>query len=145
LRAGGVKERRYLPMFRRARFLNMSVSWLITTALISASVWMSAGCQPARTPRATPTTEVTIVTSEFKFSPNTLTVKAGERVRVTFDNSQGALKHDLKQAKLNIAVSAESRQKTTFEFDATTTGTFEFICSLAGHKEAGMVGQIVIQ
>jgi uncharacterized cupredoxin-like copper-binding protein len=83
--------------------------------------------------------------TEFKFTPDTLTVKVGERVKVTLDNTKGTLKHDIKQADLKIDTAVEAGQKATFEFTPTKVGTFDFVCDVPGHKEAGMVGRIVVQ
>ncbi|KRT67293.1 MAG: hypothetical protein XU08_C0004G0001, partial [candidate division WWE3 bacterium CSP1-7] len=31
------------------------------------------------------------------------------------------------------------------EFDATTAGTYEIYCAVAGHRESGMVGTLVVE
>jgi len=69
----------------------------------------------------------------------------GARVRVTLDNTKGTLKHNIKQTDLNIDTAVEAGQKATFEFTPTKAGTFDFVCDVPGHKEAGMVGKIVVQ
>ena len=88
---------------------------------------------------------LTVVTTEFKFTPNTLTVRAGERVQVTLDNTKGALKHDMRQPELNIHAEVEAGKKTTFEFTPGKAGTFDLICDVPGHKDAGMVGKLIVQ
>lgn len=77
---------------------------------------------------------VTIVTTEFKFKPDTITVRVGERVRVTLDNSKDTLKHDMHQSALNIHVEADTGQKVMFEFTPTKVGTFDLICDVPGQR-----------
>ena len=88
---------------------------------------------------------ITIVTTEFKFTPDTLTVHVGERVQVTLDNTKGTLKHDMYQPELNIHAEVEAGKKATFDFVPTKTGTFELVCDVPGHKDAGMVGKLIVQ
>jgi len=88
---------------------------------------------------------ITIATTEFKFMPDTLAVHAGERVQVTLDNTKGTLKHDMHQPELNIHVEVEAGKRTTFEFIPSKVGTFDLICDVPGHRDAGMVGKLVVQ
>lgn len=43
-----------------------------------------------------------------------------------------------------LHVAAEGNEHTDLVFQATEPGEFEFYCSVAGHKEVGMVGTIVV-
>jgi plastocyanin len=114
---------------------------VVATALVALLV--STACQSQSA--AGNTVELTVATTEFKFSPDTITVKVGDHVKVTLDNSKGTLKHDFVQPDLNINASVEAGQKTTFEFTPTKAGTFDFTCDVPGHKDAGMVGKIIVQ
>lgn len=118
---------------------------MIIFALTTVILVVSASCQSPPEVSASNAAEITVVTTEFKFTPDTVTLKTGDRIRLTLDNSQGKLPHVLKQADLGISVIAEPGQKATFEFVVTKAGKFDFVCSLAGHKEAGMVGEVVVQ
>ena len=91
------------------------------------------------------TSEITLTLTEFKFTPDTINAQVGEHVKVTLDNTKGTLKHNIKQADLNIDTAVEAGQTATFEFTPTKAGTFDFDCDVPGHKEAGMVGKIVVQ
>jgi uncharacterized cupredoxin-like copper-binding protein len=112
-------------------------------ALAIAAVLIVTGCGGGQTSSGK-TSEVTLTLTEFKFTPDTINAKVGERVKVTLDN-KGALKHNIKQADLNIDTAVEAGQTATFEFTPTKAGTFDFDCDVPGHKEAGMVGKIVVQ
>jgi uncharacterized cupredoxin-like copper-binding protein len=116
----------------------------VMTAAAIVAVLIVAGCGGSQS-GSSKTSEVTLALTEFKFTPDTINAKVGERVKVTLDNTKGTLKHNIKQADLNIDTAVEAGQKATFEFTAAKAGTFDFICDMPGHKEAGMVGKIIVQ
>ncbi len=55
--------------------------------------------------------------------------------------------HDMtamgEEAQLHMAVTMGTG--SAIEFTPTKPGTYEFFCTVAGHKEAGMVGTLVVQ
>ena len=86
-------------------------------------------------------------TDTMKFDPETITVKAGESVTIAFRN-KGVIVHDYisngatRNVKLaNVLGGREARGV----FQATKPGTYAVICQQPGHKEAGMVGKIVVE
>ena len=115
---------------------------IILLAIIS--LWTVTGCGGSQ-PSSGTTSDLTLTLTEFKFTPDTLNAKVGAHIRVTLDNTKGTLKHNIKQTDLNIDTAVEAGQKATFEFTPTKAGTFDFVCDVPGHKEAGMVGKIVVQ
>ncbi|MBI5715993.1 MAG: cupredoxin domain-containing protein, partial [Chloroflexi bacterium] len=48
-----------------------------------------------------------------------------------------------KEPQLHIAVAMG--KSGTLEFTPTKAGTYEFFCTVAGHKEAGMKGTLVVK
>ena len=44
-----------------------------------------------------------------------------------------------------LHVAALMGQMATLEFTPTKPGTYEFFCTVAGHKEAGMKGTLVVK
>ena len=119
------------------------VFWIAVVSTMAIVVLTGAGCQSQQAD-ASQVTDITVVTSEFKFNPDTITVRAGQRVRVTLDN-KGTLKHDFHQPDLNLHAEVDAGKKTTFEFTPTRTGTFDLTCDVPGHKDAGMVGRLIVQ
>lgn len=92
--------------------------------------------------------ELKVTASDFKFDPNSFTVKAGQKVKVTMTN-KGAVDHNW---VVNDASGAQVFKMTVTvgktlsgEFTLPTAGTYTLICDVAGHKEAGMQGKIVAQ
>ena len=112
--------------------------------------------------------ELSLTAMDMSFQPNALEVTAGVPVRLTMTN-EGALEHDFsilempmetmgatavpmeghdmtatgEEAQLHMAVSMG--MSNTIEFTPTKPRTYEFFCTVPGHKEAGMVGTMVVQ
>ena len=83
------------------------------------------------------TTEVTVRVDGMAFTPSTIDVPAGDRLRVTLDNT-GDQRHDLVLANgATIGLLAPGAQGTV---DAgVVTGDLEGWCSVPGHRQMGMV------
>ena len=85
-------------------------------------------------------------TDTMRFNPETIEVKAGQPVTISFKNA-GVIAHDFitdgadKNARL-VNVGGGRTQTATFE--ASKPGTYQVLCNQPGHKEAGMVGKIVV-
>ncbi len=88
--------------------------------------------------------QITVYGSEFEFQPNSIQVKKGETVRLTFINA-GTVEHDLVIDELNVRTQRlQPRASETIEFIADKTGTFSFYCSVEGHRQQGMEGKLAI-
>lgn len=82
---------------------------------------------------------------EFKFNPSTITLAAGERVKITFKNT-GNAPHNLRIEELGIgSQTIAGGQTDSFEFTAPAAGRYTFFCSVAGHREAGMEGELTVE
>jgi cytochrome c oxidase subunit 2 len=92
--------------------------------------------------------ELKVTASDFKYDPNTFTVKAGQKTKVTMTN-KGAVDHtwvvsDSSGAviyKMTVAVGKTG----SGEFTLPAAGTYTLVCDVPGHKEAGMQGKITAQ
>jgi plastocyanin len=76
------------------------------------------------------------------FTPTELTVRVGEPVAISLTSHNAD--HDLTSDDLNLHVFAPAGSSAVGGFTAERPGTYEFYCSVAGHKQAGMVGTIVV-
>ena len=87
-------------------------------------------------------------TDAMRFEPANITVKAGQPVRLTLDNRTAQLIHDWTIDSVDgakVHTKADGRQQSTLEFTAATPGTYQVYCAEPGHREAGMVGTLVVQ
>ncbi len=85
----------------------------------------------------------TVEGKNFSFSPSTMTVKKGDRVRIVFNNSGG--RHDWVLDEFNARTKViESGQSETIEFVADKAGTFEYYCSVGNHRAMGMKGTLTV-
>jgi uncharacterized cupredoxin-like copper-binding protein len=86
--------------------------------------------------------EIEVVTRDFSFSPTELTVPAGTTVNVVLVND-GDLLHDLTIPALGFRLEASPGTRTSSSLTVASQGTYQFICSVPGHREAGMEGVVV--
>ena len=82
--------------------------------------------------------------SNFAFAPSVLTVKKGDRVKITFKNAAGF--HDFNIDGFAVATQKiRSGAEETVEFTADKTGSFEYYCSIGEHRAMGMKGTLIVQ
>ena len=84
--------------------------------------------------------------NEFTFTPREVTVLAGQPVAVTVTN-KGKIEHDFGIEALGVKTHTliPPGKSAPLEFTPTKKGSFEFVCSVAGHKEAGMKGVLIVK
>jgi uncharacterized cupredoxin-like copper-binding protein len=114
-----------------------------------------------------PVTEIVLEASDFAYDIPSITVKAGEPVLLTIKNT-GQLEHDFViekidattkviqdggsdehhahgvEANYDLHVSAQVGETSILQFTVSESGTYQFFCSVEGHKEAGMVGELIV-
>jgi uncharacterized cupredoxin-like copper-binding protein len=85
---------------------------------------------------------VTITAHDIYFEPAEVHVKAG---KVTFNlPNEGAAEHDFSIDDLGIQVNLPAGSTQTVEADIPA-GRYDFYCNIPGHKDAGMVGTLVVE
>lgn len=88
-------------------------------------------------------TEVALKTVDLAFEPKEFSIPADTEVTVTVTNA-GALQHDFHVDKLDITTEIlNSGASATVKIKAPA-GTYEFWCTIPGHKEAGMTGTMTV-
>lgn len=105
----------------------------------------------AQTPSAPPkltsvasTSELRIVSTEFKFSQSSKHVVAGRSVTIVLDNSQGETEHLIVARALGLRIFARAGEVVKKDYIFEKPGEIEFICDLPGHLEAGMKGSLSV-
>ena len=101
--------------------------------------------------------------TEFQFQPAEITANVGQPIKLVMKNNgtvlhdfvstdamaevmaeQSAM-HDMAEMETAMHAAVEPGQQSTLEFKATQPGTYTFSCTVPGHKEAGMVGKLIVK
>ena len=120
-----------------------------------------------------PVTELTVVATDFAYEPNMIYVPVGEEVTITFRND-GQVEHDFVVTDINLAGTDEHMEEgegehmddemdehaehleyaihaltqpgdsATIKFTALEAGEYEIFCTVQGHKDAGMIGSLIV-
>jgi cytochrome c oxidase subunit 2 len=87
--------------------------------------------------------EFVIKATKFAFSPSTITVNRGDRVRLTLQNVEGV--HGLSISEFRVNLQPAAGQSQTVEFTADKAGTFNFACTVyCGSGHLKMSGKLVV-
>jgi len=136
--------------------------------LVSLALALAACGGTAPTPNAAaPKEPLAITTSmtEFAFEPAEISVSVGQPVKLELVN-KGTLLHDFSsmdakvevmpmqegaehdmgdiESRMTMHMAVDASTTETLEFTPTEAGTYEFYCSVEGHKEAGMAGKLIV-
>lgn len=111
--------------------------------------------------------DITVEMTDFAYTPASITVPAGEPVTLTLKNT-GNIEHDFVVEKIDattkviedsgsdahhahgeeqnydLHVSANAGDTSVIQLTVTEPGTYQVFCSVEGHKEAGMIGELIV-
>jgi uncharacterized cupredoxin-like copper-binding protein len=90
---------------------------------------------------------VSLEMGEMYFEPNSISATAGTSLSVDLENA-GSMLHDFTIDDLGgerVHVEVAGGESDSFTLDIPDeSGTYEFYCSVPGHREAGMEGTIEV-
>lgn len=86
--------------------------------------------------------EIEVSASSFAFDPAEIEVQAGEDVAIVLTSTD--ILHDLTIDELDSHVAADAGETATGGLRADEPGRYTFYCTVAGHREAGMEGTLVV-
>lgn len=108
-----------------------------------------------------PSTTINVTMTDFQFTPATFTVPAGEQIQFSATNN-GAVDHSFVIMKIGSEVTSAFSDKDqanvywekaaipagqtitdTFKAPADA-GTYQIVCAVPGHVEAGMIAKLVV-
>ncbi len=121
-------------------------------------------------PTPPPTLSLSLLATDIAYDKERIEVMAGQPVRIMLNN-EGVLEHDFSIMEIphvgevmgeemeeemghdmsamemdpEVHVAAPIGGRGSVEFTPSTPGEYEFFCTTAGHKEAGMKGTLVVQ
>ena len=130
--------------------MRFSLSILTATAAIGIVVAACGGgasqapttSQPAASAGQPSATTISVGATEFAFDPATIVIPASGGATVSIAN-KGTVEHDITVDALSVKIYAKPGETVS----GTVTGkagTYEFYCSIPGHKQAGMVGTLTV-
>lgn len=133
--------------------------------LVALLFLFMAGCSAASKPEVSMQVNV----NEFAYDPSVIKIFAGQAVALTINNT-GTVEHDfviehldasdvegnmessdshmmndMGQMNYDLHISVLPGKSAVLKFTPSKTGTYQFFCTVAGHKEAGMVGTLVVE
>jgi uncharacterized cupredoxin-like copper-binding protein len=126
------------------------------------------GCTSTESDAVSPVA-LSLTAADLTFDANRFEVVTGQPVKLTLHN-EGALEHDFSILEMphtgevvveemegamehdmgsmdempEIHIAATSGKSGSIEFTPSKAGEYPFFCSVAGHKEAGMTGILVV-
>jgi Cu+-exporting ATPase len=89
--------------------------------------------------------KVEVTARDIRFEPASVTVTAGEWVVLEFSNEDPVVHDWMVEGVPNLDVPARPGQRAKLRFVLDEPGTYMVMCSIAGHAEAGMVGELVVE
>jgi len=127
----------------------MSFVRSFTLVVVCAGLLLTA-CGGGSGSGAAPATtrEFKVTATDFKFDPADQTFKPGEKLKLTMTN-KGGVDHTwvlmdasgAELTKLEVKVGATASK----DFTAPAAGTYNIVCDIAGHKEAGMQAKATVK
>ncbi len=139
-----------------------SISMLISLAACSTGEATTATPQPL---------EVTLIATDIAYNQSQIEAVIGQPIKLTLDN-QGKLDHDFSileiplsgevimtesagemaghnmghmETQPDVHIAAAAAATSSVEFTPAEAGEYAFFCTVAGHKEAGMIGTLIVQ
>ena len=118
----------------------------ILMALIFIYAWPAVASEP--------TQAITLTLGDYRFTPGTIEVTAGQSVQLTLTNTDRITPHNFimkdEAAGLNIDIDVSAGKTSTVEFTPTIPGSYTFYCSkklpfMKSHQEKGMEGTLTVK
>jgi plastocyanin len=84
--------------------------------------------------------------TEYSFSPSDIEVEKGQKVKVKFTNT-GKAPHDFRIPSLGVGTEIiDGGETDSFTFTAEEKGSYpiKFECSVPGHAQQGMTGELIV-
>src|SRR5437879_5454775 len=106
--------------------------------LVSIAAFIAVlGCQA-------PPPELTLVMTDFAFEPKQLTLQPGQRATLVLQN-KGSTDHNLAIPELRVNSDPVAPGQTAKVEVAGPARVYKLICTIPGHEEQGMTGELRIQ
>ena len=132
-------------MFAKSMLGMMMIAVAVSSLVLGvvAVVAMNGGAAGAESSTAAGSSVVEVTLTEFKVAFNPSVIPAGE---VTFNvTNKGSVDHNFALPALNVRTAMlKSGESETLVVEGIEVGELEYLCEVAGHGAAGMVGSISV-
>jgi uncharacterized cupredoxin-like copper-binding protein len=119
-------------------------AWYLVV-VAAASIGIAGGVMAADRAIDAGAQRMDVVASEVRFEPSEVRIRAGDWVVITLAN-EDPIFHDLEvEGVANVDVAARPGQTARIRVRIDRPGTYEFVCTVPGHAEAGMVGTLIVE
>jgi len=105
--------------------------------------------QPLAAVDAVPKATLHIIAGEYNFEPRSLALRVGVPTRIELQNV-GAIEHSLivrapdgSADWIHLHAGADATDAATYRIDER--GTYRVLCTVPGHTEAGMIGELIVR
>lgn len=95
------------------------------------------------TPVAEGARRIDVDATSFEFEPDEITVTAGEDVAIVLTSDD--LLHDFTIDDIDVHVAADRGETAEGGLRADEPGEYTYYCTVAGHREGGMEGTLVVE
>lgn len=103
----------------------------------------SMGGHDESSPVAEGARRIEVAATSFEFDPAEITVTAGEDVTIVLSSDD--LFHDFTIDGLDVHVAADRGETAEGGLRADESGEYTYYCTVAGHREAGMEGTLIVE
>jgi plastocyanin len=116
-------------------------AWIAAGAAVGLVALLAVIVLPSRGEEGRPEGALDVSMIEMAFVPEEMHASPGQEI---YAHNDGVLRHSMLVVGLGKGVELGRGETRTFTLPDDITGTYEVICDLPGHREAGMVGSLTI-
>jgi len=129
------------------RIVVLTLVGVIVIALLAACSGGTVGGTKA--PASSGGKSFNVSATEFEFQPNKFEAQAGQKLTFKVTN-KGTVEHTFvilsTDGSQELAkLSSQPGETKSLEFTPSAAGTYPIDCNIAGHKEAGMTGELIVK
>ena len=131
------------------RIVLLALVSVIVIALLAACSGGTVGGTKAPASGSSGGKTFNVTATEFQFTPNKFDAQVGQKLTFKVAN-KGTVEHNFvilspDGSQELTKISTQPGETKNLEFTPTEAVTYQIDCNIAGHKEAGMVGELAVK
>ncbi len=131
------------------RIVLLALVSVLVIALLAACSGGTVGGTKAPASGAAGGKSYNVTATEFQFTPNKYDAKVGQKLTFKVTN-KGTVEHNFvilspDGSQELTKISTQPGETKSLEFTPTEAVTYQIDCNIAGHKEAGMTGELTVK